>query len=164
VLGRDYAGQNCSIARALEVVGERWTLLILRDAFLGVTRFDHWLERLGLAPNILTKRLQTLVDAGVLEREAYRERPERFDYRLTARGKGLFPVVMGLLVWGDAHLAPNGPPAVVLHAGCGGTLAAGGACERCGAAVDPDEAEWHWGPGSGRPPGPRPRPPARAPT
>jgi DNA-binding HxlR family transcriptional regulator len=160
VLGRDYAGQNCSVARALEVVGERWTLLILRDAFFGVTRFELWQRRLRIAPNILAKRLDSLVAAGVLERERYQERPERFDYRLTPRGKELFPVIMGLLSWGDANRAPDGPPALARHAACGAPVTRWGRCEPCGRELDPDEVAWHWGPGSGRPPGLRPRPPA----
>ena len=88
MLGRDYAGQNCSVARSLEVLGERWTLLILRDCFLGVTRFERFARRLSLAPNILSKRLRTLTEAGVLERVAYQERPERHEYRLTPTGRG----------------------------------------------------------------------------
>ncbi len=158
MLGRDYAGQNCSIARSLEVVGERWTLLIVRDAFLGVTRFERFQERLRLAPNILTKRLRALTDAGVLERRAYQERPERFEYVLTERGKGLLPVILGLLDWGDGHLAPNGPPALVLHAGCGGPVEVGAVCGRCGETVGADEVEWHFGPGSGRTGVRRPQP------
>jgi DNA-binding HxlR family transcriptional regulator len=158
VLGRDYAGQNCSIARTLEIVGERWTLLILRDAFLGVTRFERFQERMRLAPNILAKRLRTLTEAGVLERRRYRERPDRFEYLLTERGKGLFPVVLGLMAWGDAHLAPDGPPAVVRHAGCGGVVGVGGACDACAETVGADDAEWHYGPGSGRSGVRRPQP------
>jgi DNA-binding HxlR family transcriptional regulator len=159
VLGRDYARQNCSVARALEVVGERWTLLILRDAFFGVSRFDLWQRRLRIAPNILARRLDALVEAGVLARERYQERPERFDYRLTPRGKELFPVILGLLSWGDANRAPDGPPALAVHAACGGPVSRAARCEACRREVDPDEVDWHWGPGSGRPAGPRPRPP-----
>ena len=163
MLGKDYAGQNCSVARSLELVGERWTLLIIRDALLGVTRFEHFLERLRIAPNILTKRLRTLVDAGVMERRPYRERPLRHEYLLTEAGKELLPVVLSLARWGDAHLSPNGAPVVARHAGCGGRLEATGGCEDCGAAVGADDVEWHAGPGSSRPPGPIPRPPSPAP-
>jgi DNA-binding HxlR family transcriptional regulator len=163
VLGRDYAGQNCSIARALEAVGERWTLLILRDAFFGVTRFELWQRRLRIAPNILSKRLAALVEAGILEREAYQRRPERFDYRLTPRGKELFPVILGLQRWGDENRAPEGPPALPVHAACGDPVTRWGRCERCGRAVDPDEVDWHWGPGSRGRTGVRPRPPEAPP-
>jgi DNA-binding HxlR family transcriptional regulator len=152
MLGRDYERQNCSVARALEVVGERWTLLILRDAFLGVTRFDRFLDRLGLAPNILTKRLRTLIDAGIMERRLYQERPERHEYVLTDKGKDLFPVLMGLMNWGDTHLAPHGAPAVARHAGCGGEVDGRARCLQCGETVRADDAEWHRGPGFGRRP------------
>ena len=126
MLPRDYTGQNCSVARTLEVVGERWTLLILRDAMMGVTRFEVFQRRLGIAPNMLTKRLRALTDAGILERRPYSERPERHEYVLTAEGKELFPVVMGLMRWGDAHLSPRGAPALVRHAGCEGEVDAPG--------------------------------------
>ena len=157
MLGRDYARQNCSVARALEVVGERWTLLILRDAFFGVTRFDLWQRRLRIAPNILARRLDALVEAGVLARERYQERPERFDYRLTPRGKDLFPVILGLLSWGDANRAPDGPPG----AGRARRLRRAGqprgpAARRAGARSTRTRSNWHWGPGSGRPPGAAP--------
>src|ERR687897_483662 len=102
MLGRDYAGQNGSIARTLELVGERWTLLVLRDAFLGVTRFEHFLQRLGVAPNILAKRLRTLTGAGILARRRYQERPERHEYVLTPAGKELLPLMLGLMRWGRA--------------------------------------------------------------
>lgn len=159
MLPRDYSGQNCSIARTLEVVGERWTLLILRDAFMGVTRFEHFARRLSLAPNILTKRLRALEAAAILERRRYQERPERHEYLLTAGGRELFPVVLGLMGWGDAHLSPQGAPAVVRHAGCGGVVGSRATCGECGAVVGADEAEWHYGPGARHPEGPRPVPP-----
>ena len=158
MLGRDYSGQNCSIARSLEIVGERWTLLILRDAFLGVTRFERFQERLKLAPNILTKRLRALTDAGVLERRPYQERPERYEYVLTERGKGLLPVILGLMEWGDGNLAPNGPPALVVHAGCGGRVEVGAVCGECGERVGADDVDWYFGPGSGRTGVRRPQP------
>lgn len=161
MLGRDYAGQNCSIARTLEVVGERWSLLILRDAFLGVSRFEHFQERLGIAPNILAKRLRALTDAGILERTVYQERPTRHAYILTPPGKDLFPVIRGLMRWGDANLAPDGAPVVLRHATCGEVLDGDGRCPACDRPVGADEVEWHAGPGSRRPPGPIPRPPTR---
>jgi DNA-binding HxlR family transcriptional regulator len=155
VLPRDYAGQNCSVARALEILGERWTMLVLRDAFQGVTRFELWGRRLGIAPNILAKRLATLVEAGVLERRRYQGRPERFEYVLTPAGKELLPAVVDLMRWGDAHLAPQGPPAVLRHAGCGGELGRGAVCERCGLPVEADDVEWYRGPGTHTTPGER---------
>lgn len=148
MLGRDYSDQNCSVARALEVVGERWTLLIVRDAFLGVTRFDRFARKLGIGESVLARRLQTLCDAGVLERRPYR--PGRYDYVLTDRGRGLWPVVHGLLSWGDANFSPSGAPVLTRHDGCGGALGQGSRCEACGETVGPDDVEWRWGPGSGR--------------
>src|SRR6185295_17175022 len=101
MLRRDYEGQNCSIARALEVVGERWTLLIVRDVFLGKHRFDELQESLAIARNVLTDRLNRLVQEGILERVRYSERPERFEYRLTRKGRELNVALAGLRQWGD---------------------------------------------------------------
>jgi DNA-binding HxlR family transcriptional regulator len=104
VLKRDYEGQNCSIASALEIVGERWTLLIIRDAFLGLRRFDEFQDSLGIARNVLTNRLNRLVEEGILERVRYRERPERFEYRLTPKGRDLQVALAALRQWGDEYL------------------------------------------------------------
>lgn len=105
MLKRDYEGQDCSVARALEIVGERWTLLIVRDASLGLKRFEQFQESLGVARNVLTTRLARLVDAGILERVRYSERPERFEYELTAKGRDLNIALAGLRQWGDAYLS-----------------------------------------------------------
>jgi DNA-binding HxlR family transcriptional regulator len=105
VLKRDYEGQNCSIARALEVVGERWTLLIVRDVFLGRRRFDELQASLGIARNVLTDRLGRLTDEGILERVRYSERPERYEYRLTAKGLDLNLALTALRQWGDTYLS-----------------------------------------------------------
>src|SRR5438874_11066090 len=109
MLKRNYEGQNCSIARALEVVGERWTLLIVRDVFLGVRRFDALQENLGVARNVLTDRLNRLVEEGILERVRYSERPERYEYRLTRRGRELNIALTGLRQWGDKYLSEKPP-------------------------------------------------------
>jgi DNA-binding HxlR family transcriptional regulator len=109
MLRNDYEGQNCSIARALEVVGERWTLLIVRDAFLGLRRFDQFQESLGIARNVLTERLNRLVEAGILDRVRYSERPERFEYRLTPKGRDLAVTLAGLRQWGDKYLSEKPP-------------------------------------------------------
>jgi DNA-binding HxlR family transcriptional regulator len=109
MLKRDYEGQNCSIARALEVVGERWTLLIIRDAFLGLRRFDQFQENLGIARNVLADRLNRLVEEGILERVRYSERPERHEYRLTAKGRELNVALVGLRQWGDKYLSERPP-------------------------------------------------------
>ncbi len=109
MLKRDYEGQNCSIARALEVVGERWTLLIVRDVFLGLRKFDEIQESLGIARNVLTDRLNRLVEEGVFERVRYSERPERFEYRLTRKGRELNIALTGLRQWGDKYLSEKPP-------------------------------------------------------
>ncbi len=112
MLKRDYEGQDCSIARALEVVGERWSLLIIRDAFLGLRRFEQFQESLGIARNVLTDRLNRLVEEGILDRVRYSERPERFEYRLTPKGRGLQIALVGLRQWGDEYLSEK-PPRVL---------------------------------------------------
>src|SRR5438093_52774 len=109
MLKSDYEGQDCSIARALEIVGERWTLLIVRDAFLGLRRFDQFQQSLGIARNVLTDRLNRLVDEGILERVRYSERPERFEYRLTPKGRELNIALTALRQWGDKHLSERPP-------------------------------------------------------
>src|SRR6266511_2566883 len=109
MLNRDYEGQNCSIARALEVVGERWTLLIIRDVLLGLHRFDEFQESLGIARNVLTDRLNRLVDEGVLERVLYSERPERYEYQLTKKGLDLNIALTALRQWGDDYLSEKPP-------------------------------------------------------
>jgi DNA-binding HxlR family transcriptional regulator len=109
VLKRDYEGQNCSIARALEVVGERWTLLIVRDVFLGLRRFDDLQENLGIARNVLTDRLNRLVEQGILERVRYSERPPRYEYRLTDKGRELNVALTALRQWGDKYLSEKPP-------------------------------------------------------
>jgi DNA-binding HxlR family transcriptional regulator len=109
MLNRDYEGQNCSIARALEIVGERWTLLIIRDVFLGRRRFDQLQESLGIARNVLTDRLNRLVDEGVLERVLYSERPERYEYRLTSMGGDLNIALAAFRQWGDQYLSEKPP-------------------------------------------------------
>jgi DNA-binding HxlR family transcriptional regulator len=112
MLKRDYRGQNCSIARALEIVGERWTLLIVRDAFLGRRRFDEFQQSLGIARNVLTDRLNRLVEEGVLERVRYQQRPDRFEYRLTTKGRDLHLALSGLRQWGDRYCS-DAPPTLL---------------------------------------------------
>jgi DNA-binding HxlR family transcriptional regulator len=148
VLGREYEGQVCSAARTLELVGERWTLLILRDAFLGIRRFGEFQQSLGVARNVLATRLDRLVDEGVLERRRYQERPERFEYRLTDKGIALWPVLMALTAWGDAYTAgEHGPPMLFEHRGCGGRIDDHLSCDRCGERLTPRDIEVRPGPG-----------------
>jgi len=121
MLQRAYPDQVCSIARSLEVVGERWTLLILRDAVLGLERFEDFQESLGIASNVLTNRLKLLCDEDVLERVRDEQRPGRPKYVLTAKGRELAPALIMLMKWGDRHYpTPHGPPRLTRHAGCVG--------------------------------------------
>ncbi|HEX2311187.1 MAG TPA: helix-turn-helix domain-containing protein, partial [Vicinamibacterales bacterium] len=116
MLPRTYDNQVCSVARALEAIGDRWTMLVIRDAFHGVHRFEDFQQRLGIARNVLSDRLNRLVDDGILAKRAYQERPERFEYRLTEKGRDLYPVVAALLAWGDRWTpSPEGPPVRLLH-------------------------------------------------
>jgi DNA-binding HxlR family transcriptional regulator len=133
---RNFDQMNCSIARALDVVGEWWTLLVIREAFRGVRRFDGFVERLGIAPNILTVRLRRLVEHGVFEERAYQERPPRVEYRLTAKGRDLYPVIVALLGWGDRWYAEGGPPVVLVHTTCGRRADAQLVCSHCGEKLD----------------------------
>src|SRR5438128_9499987 len=109
MLNRTYEGQNCSVARALEVVGERWTLLIIRDALLGLRRFDEFQRNLGIARKVLADRLRRLVDEGILERVPYQQRPERYEYHLTRKGRDLHVALVGLRRWGDAYCSEKPP-------------------------------------------------------
>ena len=136
MLHRTYEGQDCSIARTLEVVGERWTLLIMRDAFLGIRRFDDIQRDLGIARNVLRDRLARLVEEGLLEKRPYQERPPRSEYRLTAKGRDLWPVLHALLRYGDRWYAPDGPPRRIVHGECGGEADDRRMCTKCGAPLE----------------------------
>jgi len=139
VLKREYETQTCSIARSLEVVGERWSLLILRSVLLGARRFDELLDVLGIPRSVLTARLRRLVDEGVLERRPYQEHPPRHEYRATAKGRDLWPVLAHLMRWGDAHYPDaRGVPMLVEHRDCGGRPDEHLVCDRCGEPL-------HWG-------------------
>jgi DNA-binding HxlR family transcriptional regulator len=130
-LGSDYAGQSCALARALTILGERWTLLIVRDAFHGLTRYDEFLRSLGLATNVLTARLQKLVEHGVLERTG-----PRTSYHLTQKGRDLFPVVLTLMAWADRYeQGPAGPEVLILHTGCDHEVGGALRCEHCGESI-----------------------------
>lgn len=134
--------EPCSLARTLAVIGDRWTLLILRDCFLGVRRFEHFQHRLGVTRHVLADRLQKLVDYEVLRKQPYQQRPRREEYRLTDRGRELHPVIIHLVQWGDRHLADaRGAPLQHIHRGCGHELRARLACDECGKAVAPHDIE-----------------------
>ena len=114
-----FVDMQCPIARSLERVGEWWSILILRDAFLGLTRFDEFQASLGIAPNMLTRRLKGLVESGLLERRRYQERPTRFEYVLTERGRDFRPVLWALLSWGNRHFAPEGASVQIIDSSTG---------------------------------------------
>lgn len=127
-----YDTETCSIARTLALVGDRWTLLVLRDVANGVRRFDELADHLHIARNVLSGRLASLLEAGLVERIAYREpgARERHEYRLSGAGRELMPILVAFMEWGDRHLAgPEGPPAVVRHAGCGARIKVSLTCE-----------------------------------
>jgi DNA-binding HxlR family transcriptional regulator len=139
-----YADRNCSLARALEIVGERWTLLIVRDAFYGVHRFGDFATQLGIPRAVLANRLKLLVREGVLARD---EEAGTVEYRLTDKGIGLWPIVRSLMAWGDAFYSPAGVKRALRHDADGGLLDHEGRCERCGAVVPVAETRIEPGPG-----------------
>lgn len=139
---------NCSVAQCLEVIGEWWSMLIVRDAFLGVRRFDDFQSRLGISRNILTNRLASLVAAGVLERLPYQERPVRHEYRLTEKGLDLWPVLTAMREWGDRWAAPDGPPLELVHDACGEVMVLAHTCRACGGPVDRRSVRARPGPGA----------------
>ncbi|PZF85348.1 winged helix-turn-helix transcriptional regulator [Jiangella anatolica] len=144
-LGTDYSGQDCSLARALELVGERWTPLILRDAFVGVRRYRDFLDHLDIPRAVLAARLQALVDAGVMAKERYQDSPPREEYVLTAKGRELWPALHLLGQWGEQHLTERGPRRLYTHLPCGSRLR-NGSCPSCG-AVELEDVEVRPGPG-----------------
>lgn len=141
--------QSCSMARTLSVIGDRWTLLILRDCFLRVRRFEHFQERLGIGRPILADRLQKLVDNFVLTKIAYQERPMRYEYRLTPKGLDLHPVVMSIVHWGDVHMAgKKGPPILHRHKECGHLFHPVQVCSECHEPLTPRQVHVEIGPGA----------------
>lgn len=150
MLQRDYPDQVCSIARSLEVIGERWTMLIVRDAVIdGMTRFEEFQDSLGISSNVLANRLKLLCDQNVFERVPDPTRPGRPRYLPTEKGQELAPILFALMKWGDRHYpTPKGPPRLTLHAGCGGNLDANWHCDRCGNQAGRGELELRLGPGA----------------
>ena len=148
MLKRDY-DQTCSVARSLEVLGERWTLLVIRDIFYGKRRFAAIQEDLGVARNVLATRLARLVAEGILEKRPYQDRPTRYEYFLTEKGIDLWPVMITMMHWGDHWLATDeGPPIVIHHKECGGEVDDRGYCERCGERLTARDAFTEYGPGA----------------
>jgi DNA-binding HxlR family transcriptional regulator len=157
MLGRTYDSQNCSAARALELVGERWSLLIIRDAlFAGHARFGDFQKSLGVAPNILAARLESFVAAGLMERRRYSEHPEHYEYQLTGKGRDLAPVIVALSAWGDQHAAPSGPPVIYEHTACGGQIHQHIHCAACGEQIRNTDIRARPGPGMLPPDDPTP--------
>ena len=133
-----FASQNCSIARPLSILGERWTLLVLTELFLGRRRFDEIQAERGIATNILSQRLATLVEEGIAERRRYSEHPERFEYHLTEKGRELGPVLLAFMQWGDRHTAGrSGPPVQTVHTECGHAFHMVPTCSHCGEEIKP---------------------------
>ena len=138
---------DCSVAQCLEIVGERWSLLIIRDALLGISRFDDFQRRLGISRNILDARLNQLVDAGIMKRVPYSDRPPRSAYRLTAMGRDLWPVVTAMRQWGDRYAAPSGPPIQLRHRECGAIVDVINVCGSCRQHLTVHDVEAVAGPG-----------------
>jgi len=150
--------QPCSVARTLAVFGDRWTLMILRDCFLGVRRFDAFQARLGLSRALLADRLKGLTDAGVLERRTYQTGPERFEYRLTPAGIDFYPVVLGLANWGNRHLGDGrGAPLIHRHKTCDHDFVPVTTCSHCGDVVEARDVSVRPGPGFADPRAPQPK-------
>ncbi len=145
---------QCSLARSLELIGDWWNPLILRDLYLGVSRYDDLAEDLGVSRNLLTTRLAALVVGGLVERRPYQHNPVRYDYLLTEAGRELAPVLMALTAWGDRWVTPDGgPPAVFEHAGCGRLFTPTVACSSCGEPITFKDVAVRPGPGSRPTPG-----------
>jgi DNA-binding HxlR family transcriptional regulator len=145
---KSFRDMNCSVAQCLEVVGEWWSMLIVRDAFLGVRRFDDFQVRLGISRNILNQRLTRLVDEGVLGRVRYQEHPPRDEYRLTDKGRDLWTVLTAMRQWGDRWAAPDGPPLSVVHKDCGHEAEGVLTCAACGERLGPGNVKASLGPGA----------------
>src|SRR3954468_3219018 len=148
MLGKAYESEVCSIARALEVIGERWSLLIIRNAlFAGSTRYSEFQRSLGIASNILQNRLDGFVAAGLMRRHRYSEQPELYEYLLTDKGRSLAPSLIALTEWGDRWAAPDGPPVLYRHAACGSEVSHQVVCATCGRLEGPAEVQALPGPG-----------------
>ncbi len=143
----DLAEAPCSISRSLAVLGERWTLAVVKQAFAGTRRFEDFLAALGISRALLSNRLERLVEAGVLRKAAYESNRTRYEYRLSEQGLALYPVLQALRAWGDAYLAPQGPPILYTHASCGGSVDVHLTCADCGAPIEAHDVDVAAGPG-----------------
>ncbi len=141
--------EPCSLARTLAVVGDRWTLLVLRDAFVGIRRFDDFERSLRIARRVLSERLALLVEEGILRKQAYQEKPTRYEYRLTEKGFALYPALISLVHWGDRFYAGDkGPPILHTHLACGHDFRSMLTCSECGEALDARGVKIRPGPGA----------------
>ena len=143
-----FSDMSCSVAQCLEVVGEWWTMLLVRDAFLGVRRFDDFQARTGISRNVLTARLAHLVHHGVLERRQYQDRPPRHEYLLTEKGRDLWQVLTAMREWGDRWAAPEGPPVELVHRACDHVTHTVPVCDHCGERLDARSGRAVPGPGA----------------
>jgi DNA-binding HxlR family transcriptional regulator len=141
------AAQPCSLARTLQIVGEWWSLLVLRDVCFGWNRFDEIHEHLGVARNILKARLDTLLDQGMVERRLYQDRPDRYEYVPTAKALDFVPALLALVAWGDRWTATDGPPVLFTHRPCGHDTVATVVCSECAARLDRQDLDFRMGPG-----------------
>jgi DNA-binding HxlR family transcriptional regulator len=149
---RDVGSEVCSVARTLSVVGEPWTLLVLREAFLQTRRFDDFQRRLGASRALVADRLEKLVQHGILERRGYQERPLRHEYRLTRKGLDLYPLIASLAAWGDRWMdGGKGRPVELVHRDCGRVTTAVLTCSECGERLDPRHVQSRPGPALGGP-------------
>jgi len=148
-----FADISCSIARAVDVIGQRWTPLIVRDLFAGMTKFEDIRRDLGIASNILAARLDGLERNGVVDRRQYQRAPVRHEYVLTDKGRDLYPVIASLLAFGDKYLSVDGPPALIMHTDCGHVTTAKTVCAECGGELNADNAIHSPGPGANPGPG-----------
>jgi DNA-binding HxlR family transcriptional regulator len=141
--------QACSLARTLSIIGDRWTLLILRDCFLRVRRYEDFQRRLGIGRGVLSDRLKHLVDAGILAKVPYQDNPPRHEYRLTSKGLDLYPIIMSIVHFGDEHLAgESGRPLLHRHRACGHLFDPVMTCSECGERLDPRDVASEPGPGA----------------
>jgi DNA-binding HxlR family transcriptional regulator len=143
-----FADWPCSVARTVDILGDWWTPLVLRECYLGVRRFEDFQRSLGIGRNILTQRLHRLVDEGMLERRRYHDRPPRHEYVLTPKGRDFFPVIAAIMRWGDTWLdGDDGPPVVLHHRSCGHDMQADVVCSHCGESLDLHDVRGRPGPG-----------------
>jgi DNA-binding HxlR family transcriptional regulator len=138
----DYSKQRCAVAATLDIIGEPWTLLIIRDAFGGTARFEQWQDKLGLARNVLAARLKSLVRQGIFEQRLYCERPKRYEYLLTDKGQELRPLIVHMVDWGTRHVyGGETPNLTMVHKPCGHSLTTIMHCAHCAQAVDHAEIQ-----------------------